>query len=64
MVFVFVTYAITTQNITITFTYYYYDISIRDLFKKCDQIRSFLNGKLHFLCNVFKLITVKLWSDF
>ena len=25
---------------------------IKDLFSKCDQIYSFLNGKLHFLCSV------------
>ena len=25
--------------------------SIKDFFSKCDQIRSFLNGKLHFLCS-------------
>ena len=25
--------------------------SIKDFFSKCDQIRSFLNGKIHFLCS-------------
>ena len=27
--------------------------SIKDFFSKCDQIGSFINGKLHFLCSIY-----------
>ena len=32
--------------------------SIKDFFSKCDQIRIFHNGKLHFLCSVRKRIVI------
>ena len=40
------------MNCTIYITAQKLKFPIKDFFSKCDQIRSILNGKLHFLCSV------------